>query len=169
MKLPPGGIGSWVMCGTPSIAFGRRCPWKWIPVVSAMLFLKIARTLSPSTTSIRGPGHVALNPRASISLACASILCLIGSTVSSKTLVSPSSLGSSGWLPVPSIDALSPPRNRSTTASAAASWSMGGLALGAGDADAWSIDGAADADGAALALADGAPTGPSVAAASPGA
>jgi hypothetical protein len=32
---------------------------------------------------------------------------------------------------------------------------MGGLALGAGDADAWSIDGAADADGAALAAADG--------------
>ena len=83
----------------------------------------------------------------------------MGSTVSSKTFVSPSSLGSSGWLPVPSIEALSPPRNRSTTASAAASWSMGGLALGAGDADAWSIEGAADADAAALALADGAPDG----------
>ena len=61
----PGWIGSWVMCGTPSIAFGRRCPWKWIPVDSSRLFLKIARTLSPSTTSIRGPGHVPLNPSAS--------------------------------------------------------------------------------------------------------
>ena len=75
--------------------------------------------------------------------------------------MSPSSFGSSGWLPVPSIDALSPPRKRSTTARAIASWSTGGLALGAadGDADAWSIDGAADADGAALALADGAALG----------
>ncbi len=49
-------------CGTPSIAFGRRCPWKWIPVDSAMRFVKIARTLSPSVTSMRGPGQVPLNP-----------------------------------------------------------------------------------------------------------
>ena len=38
----------------------KSTPWKWTPVVSFRLFLKIARTLSPSVTRIVGPGHWAL-------------------------------------------------------------------------------------------------------------
>ena len=89
----PGWIGSWVISGTPSMLFGSRWPWKWMPVDSCRLFLKIARILSPSTTSSRGPGHIALNPSAATGSFTASILCWISSTVNSKTLTSPSSVG----------------------------------------------------------------------------
>src|SRR4051794_16901369 len=149
----PGWIGCWVMCGTPSIAFGSRWPWKWIPVGSERLFVKIARTRSPSSTSIRGPGHIALNPSASSGGLTPSIWCLISSIVSSKTLTPPSRRGASGGLTGASF-APSPPRNRSTTAFALASWSAAvGEPLGAVDGSAlWpaSCDApGADADGAA--------------------
>src|SRR5262245_36677657 len=122
-----------------------------MPVDSCMLFLKIARTLSPSTTSRRGPGHIESKPWAAIGSFTASIWCWISSTVNSKTLTSPSSVGSLGWLPAPSTLPYSPSRKRVTTAWAAASWSVAsGEPDGAGE---WSIDGLAD--GAVDAAADG--------------
>ena len=73
----------------------------------------------------------------------------------SKTPTPSTIFGSSGTFPESGKDAPSPPRNRSTTASALASWSIAG-AEGDGDAEgAWLIDGSAedaadaDADGAA--------------------
>ncbi len=127
------------MCGTPSILFGRRWPWKWIPVDSSRLFLKMARTWSPSTTSSRAPGHVPLKPRASTAGSTASIWWLILSTLRSKTFTPPSRRGASGWLPAPGTLAYSPSRNRLTVARAWASWSTGtGLPDGATDAVAWS-------------------------------
>ena len=69
------------MCGTPSIALGSACPWKWMPVDSAMLLVNMARTRSPSVTVSRGPGHVPLKPSASTGSLFASIWCSISSTV----------------------------------------------------------------------------------------
>src|SRR6185436_15129809 len=126
-----------------------------------MLFLKVARTRSPSTTVRRGPGHVPLKPSPAIGSFSASIWCWISSTVMSKTLTPSTIFGSSGTLPGSGNVAPSPPRKRSTTASAFASWSIAG-ADADGDADgAWlidaSADGAADADAAGAADALGAP------------
>ena len=87
----------------------------------------------------------------------------MASTERSNTLVEPSSVGSSGRLPVPDIDAPSPPRKRSTTALALASWS----AVGAPEADGsctWP-----GSDGAADAAAEGAGDGATGVAATPGA
>src|SRR4029079_17342124 len=130
-----------------------------------MLFLKIARTRSPSTTVSRGPGHVPLNPRPAIGSFFASIWCWISSIVMSKTFTPSTTLGSSGTLPGLSIDAPSPPRKRSTTARALASWSIAG-ADADGAADGSSLiagdsagDAAAEADGEAAADAAGEPLG----------
>ena len=59
--VSPGTIGCWVTNGTPSWKkSSNRTPWKWTPVVSLRLFVKIARTLSPWVTRIVGPGHCLL-------------------------------------------------------------------------------------------------------------
>src|SRR4026209_2727812 len=108
-----------------------------------MLFLKVARTRSPSTTVRRGPGHVPLKPSPAIGSFSASIWCWISSTVMSNTLTPSTIFGSGGTWPGSGKDAPAPPRNRSTTASALASWYIAG-AEAAGEADGeWLIDGSA--------------------------
>ena len=79
----------------------------------------------------------------------------------SKTFTPSTIFGSRGTLPGFAIDAPSPPRKRSTTASALASWSIGGPD-GDGDADgAWLIEGdSAAVEGAAEAEGEGAVAGP---------
>ena len=59
--VAPGGIGFWVTNGTPSWKKSSNwTPWKWTPVVSWRLLVKIARTRSPWLTRIVGPGHCSL-------------------------------------------------------------------------------------------------------------
>ena len=70
-----------------------------MPVDSCMSFLNVARTVSPSMTVRRGPGHVPLNPSALTGSFCASMRWSISSIVSSKTFTPPTTVGSSGWLP----------------------------------------------------------------------
>ena len=54
-------IGFWVTNATPSWKkSSKSTPWKWTLVVSWRLFVKIARTRSPSLTRIVGPGHCLL-------------------------------------------------------------------------------------------------------------
>ena len=61
MNVSPGAIGFWVTNGTPSMKkLSKSTPWKWTPVVSFRLFVKMTRTLSPSVTRIVGPGHCLL-------------------------------------------------------------------------------------------------------------
>jgi hypothetical protein len=69
---------------------GMRWPWKWMPVVSSRLLVKLTRTGSPSITSRRGPGHMPLKPRASTGSFRASIRCFIVSIVMSQTFTPPS-------------------------------------------------------------------------------
>ena len=75
----------------------------------------------PRSTVSRGPGHVPLNPSPAMGSFLASIWCWISSIVMSKTFTPSTILGSRGTLPGFAIDAPSPPRKRSTTASAFAS------------------------------------------------
>ena len=71
-----------------------------MPVVSVRLFVKIARTLVAldHRQPRARPGAVEAE-RLRSDPSAASIRCSISSIVSSKTLTSPSSRGSSGWLP----------------------------------------------------------------------
>src|SRR5450759_5672273 len=86
VNFSPGAIGFWVTNGTPSWKKSSNAtPWKWTPVVSLRLFVKIARTLSPSVTRSWGPGQILLYPSAFSGAFIASILWSISSMVSSKT------------------------------------------------------------------------------------
>jgi len=72
----PGMIGSCVTNGTPSWKkSANSTPWKWIPVVSFRLVVKMARTLSPWLTRIVGPGHWPLKPSAAIGGSSSSTFC----------------------------------------------------------------------------------------------
>src|SRR5688572_23624085 len=131
-----------------------------MPVVSLRLFVNTARTRSPSTTRSWGPVHTPLKPSAARGSLWPSIRCSMSSMVSSKTLTSPSRVGSRIAFGAGS-SSYSAARNRSTLVLATTSCSdqpagtatadalgAGEPAVGLGAADApWSMDGAALADG----------------------
>ena len=58
MNVPPGGIASWVRLITPSMALGTSIPCQWTVVGSGSSLWTTTRTLSPSFTSMVGPGMV---------------------------------------------------------------------------------------------------------------
>ena len=126
VKDSPGRIGSWVTCGTPSMLFGSFWPWKWMPVVSPMLFVKVARTLSPSTTvgPRTGPGAVEAERLDRVLRGIDLVVHLLDGQLEDLDAVLDRRLERE--LPARASDAPSPPRNRSTTASAFASWSIAG-------------------------------------------
>ena len=59
-NVSPGLMGGCVMNGTPSIAFGTRCPCQCTDVLCSISFFTMTRTGSPSTTRISGPGTMPL-------------------------------------------------------------------------------------------------------------
>ena len=99
VNCSPGLMGGCVTNGTPSMSLGTSWPWKWMPGGLVQVVGEHGPDLVALGDPQLGPGHVPLKPRALMGSIVAVSMCTMGSMVMSKTLVSPSIVGSSGWLP----------------------------------------------------------------------